>query len=147
MKHWALLAKKAKDFYYTPECKFLQELTDSCFSQALKSHLDQSDLLCAYLDLLNTLLSSEKNTQTRRYLVYMIQDKHLMTILSLACKNPKLSDREAIKKRADELRHYLNVSDQGGQGDQRAYQLADQKFYKRIALFNKICFKCFRDDF
>ncbi len=77
----------------------------------------------------------------------MIQDKHLMTILSLACKNPKLSDREAIKKRADELRHYLNVSDQGGQGDQRAYQLADQKFYKRIALFNKICFKCFRDDF
>lgn len=78
----------------------------------------------------------------------MIQDKHLMTILSLACKNPLLKDREAIKKRADELRHYLNVNEQGGQrDDQAAYQLADQKFYKRIALFNKICYKCFRDDF
>lgn len=40
------------------------------------------------------------------------------------------------------------MNEQGGQGDdQAAYQLADQKFYKRIALFNKICYKCFRDDF
>ena len=90
------------------------EVIDSCFSQALKSQ-NQSDLLCAFLDLLNTLLSTEKDTQTRRYLVYMIQDKHLITILSLACKNESLQLREAVKKRADELRHYLNISEEGGE--------------------------------
>lgn len=77
----------------------------------------------------------------------MIQDKHLITILSLACKNESLQHREAVKKRADELRHYLNISEEGGEDQQKANQLADQKFYKRIALFNKICFKWFRDDF
>jgi hypothetical protein len=65
--------------------------------------------------------------------------------LSLACKSSTLKEREAIKKRADELRHYLNIY--VGQDQDAGVQISDQQFYKRIALFNKLCYKCFRDDF
>ena len=50
-KQWAILAKKAKEYYHSPECKLIHSLLDSCFSSSnLKAH---PHLAIRFLDLLN----------------------------------------------------------------------------------------------
>lgn len=77
--------------------------------------------------------------------------------------------KDALQKRCDELRHYLNIviEDNTSEDDdeemkeedvaptmtagetiaQRQRILLDQRFYKRIALFNQLCYTYFKDDF
>ena len=76
LRQWALMAKRAKDFYLSSECRLFHELFDSCFTKALfqtnESDISEPELVIRYLDLLNCLLSTSSNQQTRRYLVYCI---------------------------------------------------------------------------
>lgn len=70
--------------------------------------------------------------------------------------------KEALQKRCDELRHYLNIiieardeeeehqNDQESQKQQwsnRTQILQDQRFYKKISQFNNICSRYFKSDY
>jgi len=101
----------------------LSALFDTCLSGPLAARL---------LDLLNALLASNPDPSTRRYLAYCIHDRHVLTRLSYQKATP-------LRKRCDELRHYLSL------GEETA--MSDQRFYKRIAHFTQLCHKSFRDVF
>lgn len=62
--------------------------------------------------------------------------------------------KEALTKRCDELRHYLNVIVTSSKKDPEDTQeqaspqvVADQVFYKRISKFTGLCNQSFREDF
>lgn len=118
------MAKKAKDYYSSPEAKLLSALFDTCLSGPLAARL---------LDLLNALLASNPDPSTRRYLAYCIHDRHVLTRLSYLGKKAA-----PLRKRCDELRHYLSL------GEETA--VSDQRFYKRIAHFTQLCHKSFGGD-
>ena len=69
LKTWALLAKRAKDYYGSDECRFFHVLFDLCFASQLTKNTPESTLNCVrYLDLLNITLSSARDERTRRFL-------------------------------------------------------------------------------
>lgn len=68
-----MLAKRAKDYYQSEECKLLHHLFEVCFTKPLFS--GDEKLCIRFLDLMNVLLATEREPKTRRYLVYTIQDK------------------------------------------------------------------------
>ena len=76
LKQWAMLAKKAKDFFESNECKLLHALFDSCFTKALFSadaKEQNPKIAIRFLDLLNTLLATSTSSDERRTaLVYCI---------------------------------------------------------------------------
>jgi hypothetical protein len=73
LKTWALLAKRAKDYYASDECRFFHVLFELCFASQLTKNTPEATLNCVrYLDLLNITLSSARDERTRRFLVYAI---------------------------------------------------------------------------
>jgi hypothetical protein len=109
-KNWALLAKKAKAYYQSPECRFFHALFESVMKETLSdddSEKPELHILIAFLDLCNSILASASEGSTRRYLVSCLKDKHILT----RCKMQILRDipqQGALAKRCDELRHHLN---------------------------------------
>jgi hypothetical protein len=69
-KQWALLAKKAKEYYHSSEAKLIGSLFDVCLSS--ETLRKTPTLSIRFLDFLNQLLASNSDASTRRYLVYFI---------------------------------------------------------------------------
>lgn len=87
LKTWAVLAKKAKDYYVSDECRTFHLMFDICFAQPL-SHQDFL-LPIKYLDLLNTIMSGVKEERVRRLMRYGIQDKQILTRCKVVAESDK----------------------------------------------------------
>lgn len=134
-----MLAKKAKEYYVGGECLLVHEMVERCFTEPLVNPSDsQAELLIRFMDLLTTLLSTTSSDERRYLLVYLIQDKQILTKCKLAQTLPQY--RDALNKRCDELRHYINVQQEDTPDSTVSTTQTDQAFYTRLQSFTKLVY-------
>lgn len=147
------MAKNASNYFDSDEVKFFPALLQKSFQSVITSKeslsAQQVKLVLTFLDLINLYLSSSSLEQ-RRYLIYYLKDQHVV----VRCKLSKilkddnyLEFRESFNKRYQELRHYMNFIEEAEETKESHKTLMDQKFYKKVSLLHKICFKYFQDSF
>ena len=149
------MAKKGKAFYESNEAKFFHQMFSKCFIEIVnkKDYTKEEVKLCLrYLDLINLYLSSNKE-KSRIYTIYALQDYHILIRSKLSYLYSDHLYSETFKKRCDELRHYINhfieygTDDNENEDKKTQEQMKDQRFYKKVALFNKICYKFLKEDY
>ena len=152
---WAMVAKKAKSLFNEMTSRLFPHLIKMCLldqmSTSTNATNDEVRNTLGLVTLFTTILRSNQNSTALNHAVFLrllIQDRYVVSLLEFYGRQ-KITDsqvKQVFHENLDEFKHCLN-SFSLDSTDLLSSKAADQLYYKRITLFNQICYKHISADF